>query len=329
LFAAGCTHPLEIKKAPDALNSESLSDTVKLGFIPPEGAMLESVIEEIGYCRNVEGVYKNCTLDESKKLDYILGLSNSISTKASGQNFFITFPGFLIFAHAGIGYKYTVNVETKSKILNDDGTSANEMVVQTPYEIRYTSFARGAASSSGWYLPGWGITNIIPGAIFSSSFDNRGINDFYASAKESYKKIIAPEIISQINEYRVNPTSRNTIREVTPTAHLKGKTGNNWEASDDGNLMSFYSYKIEGRTLIPYKRKVVNINKSDKTLISIINKEERFSSGDQLDRILALAKSTKIIPVEAFSSAKIYVSKNGKLIALMDNEHSTYQLTQK
>jgi hypothetical protein len=327
-FMAGCSHPLTIKNLPETSNFDGLTEPVDLGFLPVKGEMLDAVIQEIGYCRGVKKVTKSCKFDQYTEFDHLMDLSNSMTFKASGQNFFITFPGFLIFAHAGIGYKYTVNVETKSKMFNDDGTTADEITILTPYEIRYTSFARGAASSSGWYLPGFGLTNIIPGLIFSSNYDERANQDFLKAAEPSYKKIITAKVITQVENNHYASISKSPQKFVTPNIYLENENDKHLELLDNPELISFYLYKIENNELISLNRSVVKVNEAEKELISSITEKEKISNENQLKTLWAIIESSNFLSNKDFQSAKLFIQKDGRNIVVHDGEISNIKIAQ-
>ena len=160
-------------------------------------------------------------------VDYVSELTNTMKYSASGQNFPITIPGFIIFTHAWLGYKYYVDIDTQSKLLDAKGNVLSEQIITTPYEIRYTSFARGAAASCiGWLTPGWGIIDIIPGIIFATSYDDRANPELIDKIKPSYKSYVSSKLLEQIVAVQNNASSAQKIpnkKESSPNLSENGQ----------------------------------------------------------------------------------------------------------
>ncbi len=212
LLTAGCSYPLRITNEKDFIAAQPQIKplkTVTIGFLPIEETifkekLLNSVVEEIGRSSIVDAVKKDYQIGSGVKADYVCALSQTMKFSASGQNFLITFPGFLVFTHAMVGYKYYIDITTKSNLLDPtNGNIISEASIITSYEIRYTSFARGAASSLiGWLAPGWGLLDVFTGMVFATDYDQRATQDFIQRAEFTYKTFVSRKIIEQITKYQ-------------------------------------------------------------------------------------------------------------------------------
>ncbi len=204
--AAGCTHPLRVIEKPDthAGTAVTLSKPVKIGIAPTQDALVLSVVENLERQPAVDSVKRDVVAGSSTNaagVDYVVELSRSQKARSSGQNFAITIPGFLVFAHAWLGYKYFVDIDTQIKVLGRDGALLTEKTVTTPYTIRFTSFPRGAATSIvGWLLPPWGLLDVIPGTMFSRSYDDRADAELADQLKSSYGDVLGREIVQMISQ---------------------------------------------------------------------------------------------------------------------------------
>ena len=228
LLAMGCTHNLRItnEEANKPLQVRP-AKAVKIGFVYSEDALINSVIEETSLHSMVKVAKKGYQIGSEVEVDYILELTNALNYSASGQNFFITIPGFLIFTHAWLGYKYYLDVDTQSKLLDPKGNVLSEQKITTPYEFRYTSFARGATSSLiGWLTPGLGLIDIIPGIIFAVSYDDRANPELIDKVKPSYKSYVSSKLLEQIAAVQDNASSAQKIsnkKESSPDLSENGQ----------------------------------------------------------------------------------------------------------
>lgn len=213
LVFTGCTYPLTITNEQNFASSGLVNAKgIKVGFLPTEDKLANSVIEEIALNSSVEKVKKGHALGSDNDIDYACSLSTTVKYRADGQNFLITFPGFLVFTHAWLGYKYYIDIETKSQLLDRTGKVLNDQTIITPYEIRYTSFTRGAVSSLvGWFTPGWGLLDIIPGVLYSNEYDDRANSEFFEKVKPSYKAFVARKVLDQISGLNAGNSAGNTF----------------------------------------------------------------------------------------------------------------------
>jgi len=218
LLMMGCTHNLRLINQEASKPSQArLAKAVKIGFVSSNDALINSVIEETSRQTMVKEAKKGYTIGADEGVDYVSELTNTMTYSAYGENFIITFPGFIIFTHAWLGYKYNINIDTKSKILDSKGNVLSEQKITTPYDFRYTSFARGATSSLvGWLTPGWGILDIIPGIIFAVSYDDRGNQELMDRVKPVYQVDVSSKLLEQIA----------AVQKNVPSTQISNKTDN-------------------------------------------------------------------------------------------------------
>ena len=149
--------------------------------------------------------------EPEKETDATVTLRTDTKYDGSGWNFLITFPGFIVFTHAWNGFVYTAAVSTQMDVaLNGKGGKVSRQI-DTVYDIRHCDFGRGAAASSGWYLPGWGATNIVVG-LFMVGYDTDATPEFLEKVRPTYGVYIANSIVDMV----ANPTAA----QLHPTYHL-------------------------------------------------------------------------------------------------------------
>jgi len=126
--------------------------------------------------------------------DFVVDVDPHASYKGSGLNYLITFPGFLLFTHAWNGFIYGADLVTSVTVTPRDGTPGQPRNLEMHYDLRHCDFERGAWTSSGWYLPGFGATNLIVGA-FMVRYDPDATADFKEKVKTAYGTYIANKIV--------------------------------------------------------------------------------------------------------------------------------------
>jgi hypothetical protein len=258
LLAAGCTHALKITKAPVATGPvPALSRPVNLGFTPVgNDQLLNAAIKAIKQSSAIVDAKEDYKPGGTFKADYVCQLSMDTKFKAAGQNFFITFPGFIVFTHAILGYKYTALLTTHSVLLDAQEREISRRDFETPYGFRHCSFARGAAASlCGWVVPGYGGAAIIPGAIFAASYDKRATSEFMDKVQGYYAPYISSEVVEQLAAAQTNhdasaapsTTQANPVFPVLEGTEEEGATN----GAKNENQYAVYLMRVHGREISP------------------------------------------------------------------------------
>src|SRR6266436_6687345 len=97
LLVAGCTHSLRItnekKFAPVGARPER---PVTVGFVPVgNDRLLNAAVKEVKRDNSIADAREDYKAGGNFRPDYVCQLSQDMKFKAAGQNFFITFPGFI------------------------------------------------------------------------------------------------------------------------------------------------------------------------------------------------------------------------------------------
>jgi hypothetical protein len=107
-----------------------------------------------------------------------------------GSNFFVSWPGFLIWAPAIWGYGYNAEIETAVNITRlKDGSQ--QIAVPTKYTFREAEMDRTWAAEMGWFL--WSATALING-IFVTQYDTDVTDEFITKVSSSYGPYVAKKI---------------------------------------------------------------------------------------------------------------------------------------
>lgn len=330
LLMMGCTHSLRITNEETFLPSQTKpSKAVKIGFLPSEDRMINSVIEEISLSSAVKEAKKGYQKGSEIEVDYISDLSTNMKFRASGQNFFITIPGFIVFTHAWLGYKYYVDIDTQCKLFDPSGKSLSEATIVTPYEIRHTSFARGAAAALiGWITPGYGLLDIIPGIIFASSYDKRATPEFIEKVKPSYKSFVSSKILEQIATVQATASlSKHHFRMETVV--IGDEITEGIVNSDNEHRFAIYVMKVEDGQLIMLTNKIKEVTEETWQVLDKIAKKEIIPNTNNVNNILFSFGIADMPFPRDMENASIYTMQNDKVVTLFEGSGAALQVAKK
>lgn len=317
-LVVGCTHSLRIVDEANIQPAAAVKPKpVSIGFLDTNDKLVNSAIDEISRSAYVTSVKKGYALGSDIKVDYLCGLSQNMRFSAYGQNFVITIPGFLIFTHALLGYKYHIDIDTQSKLLDTNGKIISDITVVTPYDIRYTSFARGAATSLvGWLTPGWGLLDIIPGIIFSSDYDQRATPEFIERARPSYSAFVSSKVLEQIASLQSAPSSsfekyfRNTTVVLDEVNREEASN-----AVNDGRF-AIYLMREESGQFIPVKNTIMQLPEDTQQILNKIANKEILPDSGILQNIIHSFKISNIEIPEDMKEVSIYTMQGDKMVVL-------------
>lgn len=317
-LVSGCSYPLSITSEPKSNGSNKSPKPVSLGFSHTEDKLINSVIDEVGRYATIKSAKKDYQFGTGVEApDYMCELSQTTSYNASGQNFIITFPGFLIFTHSWLGYKYYIDIATQSKVLTPDGVVKTEAVFTTPYEIRFTSFARGASSSLGWFTPGYGVLNIITATIFATSYDDRATPSFIENVKPSYSMYVSKELLNQI-------ASLQDGNVVEPAAFYRNEpvviTIGDGKESDRQNddAYAVYLMKIEDGTATPVAYDLIHLSQKTRMSLNAVIKNGRMNDAGNLKELLSSFEMPGVRLPDGMNGISVYTMQGNRVIALFE-----------
>lgn len=150
VFVTGCAHPLTMKNInsykPGFVNSEFTNSTVGLNATtntPEEERLIMAVANDLkknGF-KVTYPYYSNQTTNGS--VDFFIKINTSSQFKGSGMNFFINWPGFLIWAPAIFGYSYTAKLDFDVDIIdNKHNTTLPRLAIPIELKIRHADINR-------------------------------------------------------------------------------------------------------------------------------------------------------------------------------------------
>lgn len=128
---------------------------------------------------------------------YVLSISPHVEYKASGWNFLISWPGFIIFTPAWNGYVYYADINTKVIIYDSDGKEVKQFNIETLYSIRHADFDRTVWSEGlGWLF--YSVPAFLSGIFNATSYDSDITNDFRFQIKDNYTNYVIKDILHSV-----------------------------------------------------------------------------------------------------------------------------------
>jgi hypothetical protein len=161
---------------------------------PNNSKYVSSVVEALQRNSGIERVIYPYNAAQHKDLtDAVVDLEVHPYYDGKGSNFFVNFPGFLIFAPAIWGYGYTADLNTEAVVTFKSGNS-QKLSIPAKYEFRQAEIDRT------WTEIGWLEVGIIPliGGIVFTSYDEDITGEFIRNVSPSYGSYIAGKTASVI-----------------------------------------------------------------------------------------------------------------------------------
>ncbi len=197
----GCSHRLEIKNLAEysPSNMTPLSKKISIGIVSADQDLnMNHLLNDIGkelenYAGKVVYPYKANT---GEKVDLIADIRIRPEYSGSGANFFINFPGFLVWAPAWHGYNYKVTYNIDVNLVD---ASKNEKIDQFSLPMKLD--VRHAAINRTWTEISWlevGIIALVGGVSFTS-YDPKVTPLAAQTAGETVGEYVGQAIIQRVN----------------------------------------------------------------------------------------------------------------------------------
>jgi len=203
LLVAGCSHSLEITNLNEnfAVPPSPPKETVTIGVVssqmddPINDGYIFSVVSALRRSGNFERViypYKHST--HRKEVASIVHLTVLPEYDGAGSNFFVNFPGFLIFAPAIWGYGYSADLVTMADISYPGLNKTEHMEVSPTYTFRQAEIDRT------WTEIGWLEVGIIPlvGGLVFIQYDPDVTEPFISEVSSNYGNYVASKITDEV-----------------------------------------------------------------------------------------------------------------------------------
>ena len=203
LLFVGCTHNMKITNTDDyfAPPSPPLAKPIKLGVTSTNvtdaknSRYVSAVIDALQRSGNFERViYPYSQTVNNGQADMLIDIAVNPKYDGSGTNFWINWPGFLIFAPAIWGYRYSAEIETQVSITNMKDNSTKQTAIATHYIFRHADMGRT------WTEVSWLEVSIIAfiGGIVFIEYDDDITPEFITAVSPNYGAYVSKKIIEAL-----------------------------------------------------------------------------------------------------------------------------------
>jgi len=196
---SACTHQMEVKNLHEFSKASSAQRQLTLALedrstTPAERAYFDYVREALAVHPAVRSVKVLPNVPPDFAPDYVVAVHPRADYRGSWLNYFITFPGFLLFTHAWNGFVYRADLVTEIALSRPGAAPATASPIATDYDMRHCDFGRGFWTSSGWYTPGYGALNALIG-LWMVRYDDDATPEFQSEVRSAYGSYIANSIV--------------------------------------------------------------------------------------------------------------------------------------
>ncbi|MCW7469833.1 hypothetical protein [Leptospira kanakyensis] len=203
LLILNCSHSLRITNAEELNVSSSfpLQNQLRIGLSSPQmddyatKKYIESVADALSRNSSVSRVvYPYKASLHASQVDVVIDLS--VTTKYDGKwsNFFINWPGFLIWAPAVWGYGYKADIETKGNI------SFTKKKANDSFTLPLVVHFRQAEIDRTWTEISWfEITAIaFVGGFYMTTYDDDLTPEFITKFTPQYSQLVVNRILKSL-----------------------------------------------------------------------------------------------------------------------------------
>jgi hypothetical protein len=201
----GCSHNMHITNEEDYFTPPStlLKKPIRLGITsnsdndPQKSKYVTAIIDALKKNGSIELVmYPYNPSIHREMVDAVVDISIKTHYDGKGSNFWVNWPGFLIFAPAIWGYGYNAEIETQANIASVINGRSQLITITTRYDFRHADIKRT------WTEVGWLEIGIIPliGGIAFTGYDNNITSEFINNVAPSYGPYAARKIIESTSD---------------------------------------------------------------------------------------------------------------------------------
>ncbi len=199
-LSSGCSHNLTVSNLGDyhVIPSVVARQSIKIGVTsndmsdPEKSKYIAAIVESLQRNSNVERViYPFSQANHGDMVDAAIDITVNPRYDGVGTNFFVNWPGFVIFAPAIWGYGYVAELDTSATITIGKSSKLQQIKVPTKYEFRHADIDRT------WTEVGWFEMGIIPliGGVVFTSYDTDATSEFIRMVSSNYGTYVSSKIV--------------------------------------------------------------------------------------------------------------------------------------
>lgn len=203
ILFTGCSHNLRITNLNENFTHpvSPPQETVTIGVVgaqmndPVNSGYLFSVVSALRGSGNFDRViYPYSHSSHGSEVEAIVQISILPEYDGNASNFFVNFPGFLIFAPAIWGYGYQADIATMVDISYPDLKKSEHSEIHLTYTFRQSEIDRT------WTEIGWlevGIIPLIGGFVFTQ-YDPDVTEPFISEVSPNYGRYVSTKITESL-----------------------------------------------------------------------------------------------------------------------------------
>jgi len=196
----GCSHKLHISNSDEYFLTPATParQAIKLGVAsdsvtdPQSSMYIAAIVDALKKNSSIEQViYPYNQATHKEMTDAVVDIAVRARYSGNGSNFFVNFPGFLIFAPAIWGYGYNADIETVARVTSLKDGQSQEISIPTTYHFRQ------AAMNRTWTEVSWfevGIIALVSGIAFTS-YDTNVTGEFIQNVSTNYGPYVAKKVV--------------------------------------------------------------------------------------------------------------------------------------
>lgn len=203
LLAIGCSHQLRISNADEYFSPPTppLREPLKVGIVSQStahrqnGRYVEAIVSALRNTGSFDKVlYPYDPATHGDLVNLIADIAVEPKYSGRGTNFWVNWPGFLIFAPAIWGYGYQAEVNTHVSVTKKPDDEPQMIQVSPVYRFRQAEMDRT------WTEIGWFEVGIIPliGGVAFIQYDPDVTDRFITEVSPNYGALIASKIVAAL-----------------------------------------------------------------------------------------------------------------------------------
>lgn len=201
LLALGCTHALTIDNFPamPSVGAAAVRPLV-IGVVNQGGASYsEQYVDAIARALQLQASVERVVYPYARgpAVDVVANVDVNAEYRGAGTNFWVNWPGFLVFAPKWNGYKYQANPRTRVQLTTPDGNPIGEVSWEYNYVFHQADMGRT------WTELSWLESSIIAfiGGFVFIQYDTDQTPHFIQAVSNSYGRQVAARISQGLATY--------------------------------------------------------------------------------------------------------------------------------
>ena len=207
---SGCTHPVAVTNLNNYKPStlipleERLSIGIRATAPDLQGHRLTHAIRRDLAKYNADSIMTDS--NATAPLDVIADIAVVPEYKGSGWNFWVDFPGFLIWAPAWHGYNYQANYDIDVRLTDaKTGELINTIYVPVRMKVKHADISRTWTTGAG--IPTLGTAPLI-GGLVTMNYDETVTPLVNQLADPTIADYVAQQIATKLHYYKSSPSDR-------------------------------------------------------------------------------------------------------------------------